>query len=142
MPEVEFHTGIVDPVDFVSRMLRKAYRQGIRVLVVAPQQRLDQIDRSLWQLDERDFIPHAQVAQLEAAAAALTPIWLATEATTQHPNPPAVIINAGAAVPANAGTAQRLIEVVAAAPDDAAQGRENWRRYAAQGLSLKHLPAA
>lgn len=142
MPEVEFHTGIVDPVDFVSRMLRKAYRQGTRVLVLAPQLRLDQIDRSLWQLDEREFIPHAQVAQMDAAAAALTPIWLATDAATQFPDPPAVIINVGGVVPADASAAARLIEVVAAAPDDAAQGRENWRQYAAQGLSLKHWPAA
>ena len=39
MPQVEFHTGVVEPMLFACRLLRKAYRQGARVAVtVSPEQ--------------------------------------------------------------------------------------------------------
>jgi hypothetical protein len=36
MTEVEFHTGVDEPLGFACRLLRKAYRKGSRVLVTAP----------------------------------------------------------------------------------------------------------
>ena len=53
MTEVEFHTGVADPLGFACRLLRKAYRRGARVLVTAPPERLAQLDRLLWTFDER-----------------------------------------------------------------------------------------
>ncbi|MEN9627658.1 MAG: putative polymerase chi subunit HolC, partial [Pseudomonadota bacterium] len=43
--QVEFHTGVADERAFACRLLRKAYRQGVRVLVRAPSATLVRLDR-------------------------------------------------------------------------------------------------
>ena len=60
MTEVEFHTGVADPLAYACRLLRKAYRSGVRVLVTAPPATLAALDRALWTFDERDFVPHVR----------------------------------------------------------------------------------
>ena len=164
MTEVEFHTGVADPVDFACRLLRKAYRQGSKVLVTAPEAMLAQIDRALWVLDERDFVPHLRLAQLnhpdKHRTAALTPIWLARSVAEMlqscdapaHENQtradlnggPGVVVNVGAEAPVAEDMLAlplRWIEVVAIDADEAARGRERWRAYKALGLDVVHHKA-
>ena len=144
MTEVEFHTGVADPLAFACRLLRKAARQGVRVLVTAPADVLGVLDRQLWTFDERDFVPHVRVPGAAAATAALTPIWLATGAAAAAglANAPGVLVNLGADAPAAPQALQRLIEIVADEPDEAARGRERWRAYKAAGLEIRHHAAA
>ena len=146
MTEVEFHTGVADRAGFACRMLRKAYRQGARVLVTAPAELLAEVDRLLWTVDERDFVPHVRMPGAAAALAARTPIWLAPQMlpVAAAPGAPQVVLNLGAAAPAALGNIQRLIEVVANDPDEADRGRSRWRAYKAAGLAVKHhgAPAA
>jgi DNA polymerase III subunit chi len=137
--EVEFHTGIADPADFACRLLRKAYRRGVRVLVTAPAPRLAQLDRLLWTFDERDFVPHVRVPAADAAMAARTPIWLA-----EPPAPagaPGILVNLGAGAPQQLDGLERLIEVVGTDPAEVQGGRERWRAYKAAGLEVVHHPA-
>ena len=140
LTEVEFHTGVSDPVGFACRLLRKAYRQGARVLVTAPGPRLGELDRALWTFEERDFVPHVRVPGAGAATAARTPIWLATDAAAAAPaaGAPRLLVNLGAQAPADPGALERLIEIVADAADEADLGRQRWRAYKAAGLSIKH----
>jgi DNA polymerase-3 subunit chi len=137
--EVEFHTGVADKLDYACRLLRKAYRQGVRVVVVAPSPLLAALDRELWTFDERDFIPHLRLTGAgRDALAAATPIWLVDG------DPPAdreVLVNLGAPVPSDPGRWQRLIEIVSTEPDDLAGGRQRWREYLAAGLEPKNLKA-
>lgn len=139
MTEVEFHTGVQDPVGFACRLLRKAYRQGVRVLVTAPAERLAELDRQLWVLEERDFVPHVCVPGVAAALAARTPIWLAASAGV--PDAPRVVVNLGAEAPADPATLERLIEVVAADADEMDRGRSRWRAYKSVGLEIRHHAA-
>ena len=139
MTEVEFHTGLADPVGFACRLLRKACRQGARVLVTAPEATLRELDRALWTFEEREFIPHVRMPGAAAGVAARTPVWLAGGASL--PEAPAVVVNLGADAPADTDAVQRLIEVVSADPDDAARGRERWRGYKAAGLQIRHHAA-
>jgi DNA polymerase-3 subunit chi len=137
--EVEFHTGVNDRAAFACRLLRKAYRQGARVLVTAPQDVLAEVDRLLWTFDERDFVPHVRVPGAAAAVASRTPIWLSTDpqqvAATGSPR---VLLNLGAPVSAALGGLGRLIEVVSDDPDEVDKGRSRWRAYKAAGLNIKH----
>ncbi len=145
MTEVEFHTGVADPAGFACRLLRKAYRQGARVLVLAPRERLALLDRLLWTFDERDFIPHLVVSSLRGPAdadadrAARTPIWLAEEhaAVAGRPGLPSIVVNLGAPAPALQGV-QRLIEVLGVEADEVGAGRQRWRAYKQQGLDIRH----
>lgn len=138
MTEVEFHTGVADPVGFACRLLRKAMRQGVRVQVTAPAEVLADLDLSLWTVEERDFVPHGRVPGMASAVAARTPIWLATAVQTR--DAPRVLVNLGAEMPPQAAV-DRVIEIVSAEPDEAARGRDRWRDYKALGLPLKHHPA-
>ena len=76
MTQVEFYTGVADPVAFACCLLRKAARQGVRVQVTAPPAVLSQLDRSLWTLEAQDFVPHVRMPGAPAAVAGRTPIWL------------------------------------------------------------------
>lgn len=139
MTEVEFHTGVTDPTGFACRLLRKAYRQGVHVQVTAPPELLKGLDLALWAHDERDFIPHVRMPGAAQAVAARTAIWLSPQAG--HPGAPQVLVNVGGPAPQDVQTLDRLIEIVGAEPDEAAQGRERWRAYKAAGLSIKHHAA-
>jgi DNA polymerase-3 subunit chi len=136
LTEVEFHTGVADPAEFACRLLRKACRQGVRVLVTAPADTLAVLDRLLWTFDERDFVPHVRMPGAAAPVAARTPIWLANQAGGD--GAPTVIVNLGAAAPSNPRALERLIEVVATDADAAECGRGRWRAYKAAGLEIKH----
>jgi DNA polymerase III subunit chi len=143
--EVEFHTGVADATGFVCRLLRKAHRQGARVLVTAPVTELAELDRRLWTQEALEFLPHVRLPAAERVAAR-SPIWLSTglpegglaEADGR------VLINLGADLPAasTAPALPRIIEVVSADPEGAAAGRQRWRQYKSMGLAIVHHTAA
>lgn len=142
LTEVEFHTGVVDRVGFACRLLRKASRQGARVLVTAPDDVLAELDRALWVFEERDFLPHVRMPGTKPAVAARTPVWLALDtALPGVDGAPRVVVNLGAEAPHDVAALERLIEVVSAEPDDAERGRLRWRAYKAAGLAIKHHAA-
>ena len=143
---IEFHTGVQDPLGFAVRLLKKAYRAGARVRVTAPPELLQALDRQLWTDEERSFVPHAQVAEMNAAMAARTPLWLAADAQSspagsKADDAPPVLVNLGAAVPVDVHHWQRLIEVVGIEVDEVEQGRARWGFYKKEGRGIEHLPA-
>nr|WP_207184517.1 DNA polymerase III subunit chi [Rubrivivax gelatinosus] len=140
--EVVFHTGIAEPLGFACRMLRKACRQGARVVVTAPGPALAALDRALWTFDERDFVPHLRVSAANAgtAQAARTPIWLVDgEPPAEAPD---ILLNLGAEVPVSAARFVRVIEIVGDTPDEAGAARERWRTWKAHGMVPTHHSAA
>jgi len=141
MPLVEFHTGVAEPVAFAYRLLRKAYRMGSRVLVTAPQPRLDELDHALWTTDERDFLAHARMPGAVPAVASRSPIWLALQAgLLMQEGGPKVLVNLGADMADGdaLGLCERVIEIVALDVDEAQAGRQRWREYKALGWEIKH----
>jgi len=139
MTEVEFHTGVPDPLAYACRLLRKAYRAGVPVLVIAPTSTLAALDRALWTFEEREFVPHVRQPGAAATLAARSPIWLAPHAGL--PGAPAVLVNMGADAPADLDGVQRLIEIVAGDADEAERGRSRWKAYKARGLQIVHRPS-
>jgi DNA polymerase III subunit chi len=150
--QVEFHTGVADPVGFACRLLRKAWHARARVLVTAPPDTLAALDAALWTFEAQSFVPHLRLPAPDAAAAgsadlsdladlvARTPIWLA-ETPPAGERPP-VLVNLGAVPPAGADDFARVIEIVA--PDDEARraGRQRWRHYEGWGVQPLHHRAA
>ena len=136
--QVEFHSGVADPVAFACRLLRRAARQGVRVQVTAPAELLARLDLGLWTHDEQDFVPHVRMPGAPAAVAGRTHIWLATAAL--HQDAPRVLMNLGNPAPADLSALERVIEIVGVEPGAVIGGRERWRAYTSLGLSPKHMP--
>lgn len=134
--EVEFHTGVADPVQFACRLLRKAMRRGARLVCTAPEPALSELDRALWTFDERDFVPHVRVPPAAPDVAGRTPIWLCAAAGAAAAE--RVLVNLGAEAPEDAARFPRVIEVLGVADDDVAAGRARWRAYKAAGLEIRH----
>lgn len=137
-PEVAFHTGIADKSGYVCRLLRKAYRQGRQVIVSGDARELDRLDVMLWTFEQTEFVPHSRLHAGAEPAAPMrrTPIWLADD-VARGPGRD-VLVNLGPEwVPGFAEFA-RVIEVVGDDPDDAAAGRERWRRYRMAGIEPVH----
>ena len=161
MTQVEFHTGVAEPTHFACRLLRKAYRQGARVAVMAPAATLRALDRELWTFEERDFVPHVLVSHVFVSQArgghsgvapallARTPLWLLDDAMLGPGSPeglpagtPAVWVNVGSDAPVPTAIATRLIEIVARDADHADRARLRWRHYRDLGWNVVHHNAA
>lgn len=132
--EVEFHTGLAEPLEHATRLLRKALRQGSRVCVATPA--LDGLARHLWSFEPREFLAHARPG-VAAGVWRRSPLWLlpAFDAEVEGGQRPSVWVNLGAEAPARIEGCERLIELVAGEPEAAEAGRRRWRHYKALGLA-------
>ncbi len=163
LTEVEFHTGVPDPVMFTCRLLRKAQRQGHGAWVTGDVATLAHLDERLWTFDPASFIPHLLLvpADLDEAPASgglaptaagrlevlnRTPIWLAERAEPVVGRTLLVhIVGALADTVSNPPQPrgwQRAIEIVGAGAGVVSQGRERWRAWRAAGVNVVHHPAA
>jgi len=133
MARLEFHTGIADPLAYACRLLRKAHRRRLKVVVGGDGDRLGRLDTLLWTFDQLEFVPHARLRVGERPDAGLlqfTPIWLA-ERVPQGGHGGAlrdVLVSVAGTEVADAGLFPRVIEIVAASAAEADSGRELWRR--------------
>lgn len=136
MTEVDFHTGVAEPVAYACRLLRKAVRRGARVQVTAAPEVLEALDRALWTFEPGEFVPHLRMPGAPADMARRTPIWLCVSAIEE--DGPDVLVNLGAPAPQRLTPFRRVIELVSANPEEASQGRQRWRHYQSLGLPLNH----
>jgi DNA polymerase-3 subunit chi len=137
--QVEFHTGVAAPDDFVCRLLRKAVASGARIVVTAPPSRLAALAERLWTFDPNSFVPHVRVPGPADSLAGRTPVWLCEQAPP--PPRPSVLVNLGAGPPASADDFDRVIEVVGTDELDRAGARARWRHYEEWGVVPQHHPA-
>jgi DNA polymerase-3 subunit chi len=138
MTQVEFHSGVGDTVRYACRLLRKAWRQGLAVLVTAPPATLQALDRELWTFEALAFIPHQHIAPGREIDAALrrTPIWLcAGEAPASSPK---VLLNLGAGMQGHPERFERIIELVSNDTEERQLARQRWRDYEALGMGIRH----
>ena len=75
MTEVAFHFNAPDKISYACRLLRKATRQGVRVVVSGSAELLQQLDQVLWTFSSTDFVAHS-LATRNAAVLAASPVLL------------------------------------------------------------------
>ena len=137
MTEVSFHFNVPDRTEYTCRLLRKALRQGARVVVVGPEQTLAGLDRAIWTFDAIEFVPHVLVRPGESVPARLrdTPVWLtqtACDAVHQE-----VLVNLGQEPPPGFESFRRLIEIVALDEDARVAARQRWKHYSSRGYAIE-----
>jgi DNA polymerase-3 subunit chi len=135
LTQLEFHTGIADPLGYSCRLLRKAYRRGSKVVVCGQSERLLRLDTMLWTFEQLEFVPHARLGAGEQASEVMqrTPIWL-VDRRARWPQAD-VVVNLGDEAVDEPQRFARLIEIVGEEPDQAQAGRARWRHYASLGLT-------
>lgn len=134
---VEFHHGVGDKLLYAQRLVRKAYRQGARLVVTGDLSDLRRLDQQLWTADEQDFIAH--VLDAEGALPSrlqATPVWL-TPRPEQVPPGHEVLVNLGHTVPEGLSAYRRLFDIVSQSPDDRHSGRTRWKTYQAMGWDVR-----
>lgn len=138
--EVAFHTGVGDKLLYACRLLRKAYRQGVRVAVAGGPQELQRLDQALWTFEAQEFVPHRRLRAGEAVPPPLvrTPIWL-LDAGARAPDCE-VLVNLGPERHETDASFQRIVEIVSGDDEDARAGRRRWKQYESQGWTIRHHP--
>lgn len=144
MAEVAFHSGLADKLVYTCRLLRKAYRQGLRVQVRGQPDELARLDTQLWTFEQLEFVPHLRLHAGQRVEATLqrTPIWL-VDAGAEAP-PAGVLVNLGPQPANDAASFERIVELVGSDDDERQSGRRRWRYYETLGLKPTHVavPAA
>jgi DNA polymerase III subunit chi len=134
MTEIEFHVNVPDKLNYSCRLLRKAYRSGVRAVVTAEPALLSQLDQLLWSFSASEFLPHCS-GHATAPTLSATPILLCEEIQDIPAN--SVLINLGHQLPSNFERFQRFIEVASDANDDILAARIRWKHYRERGYALK-----
>lgn len=134
MTEVAFHFNAPDKLAYACRFARKVQRSGARLVIAAPVEALEALDRMLWAMAPQDFVAHCRSDADEELVLA-SPVVLAVDArSTPHHE---VLLNLNAEVPEGFGRFDRLVEVVSAQDEtDRAEARARWRHYAARGYAI------
>jgi DNA polymerase III subunit chi len=138
MTEVSFHTNVPHPLGYACRLLRKATRQGARVVVTAPAATLAALDAALWTFDPLDFVPHLMPSPGAVVAERLraTPVWLLENPADAIDHQ--VLVNLGSQPPEGFESFARVIEIVPNDAEGAAAGRQRWKHYANRGYAIEH----
>lgn len=136
MTEVSFHFNVPDRMGYACRLLRKAVRRGLRVVVSAPEATLATLDRQLWVFEPLDFVPHVHAKAGQALASRLhaTPVWL-TERVDQAPHHDA-LLNLGDELVDGFEAFERVFELVSADGEDRLAGRTRWKHYSDRGYTI------
>lgn len=134
MTHVEFHFNAPDKIAYACRLLRKASRQGGRVVVVAEAPVLQALDAVLWSFSATDFVAHT-LATTDTTVLAASPVLL-LESALEAPHQQ-VLLQLGDAVPAGFERFERLIEVVTLDEDDRVLARQRWKHYEGRGYVIE-----
>lgn len=141
MIQVAFHTRVPDLPGYACRLVRKAYRAGSRVTVVAEADALSALDKMLWTFDPVEFLPHGRRLPGVSSASRhlVTPIWL-LEPGEESPHHE-VLVNMANAVAPGFESFRRVIELVSTEPPVVECGRQRWKHYADRGYAMTHHEA-
>ncbi len=138
MTRIDFHSNVPDKIAYACRLVRKARAANCRMVMLAEDRgQLSALDQALWTFSEHDFLPHVMA---DSELAAHTPVILTEEDSGELPHHE-VLVNLSGRTPASFARFERMIEIVSAAEEDKAAGRERYKFYQQRGYPLTHFVA-
>lgn len=138
MTRIDFHSNVPDKINYTCRLIRKARSADCRVIVFENDRaQLNQLNDALWTFSESDFLPHVL---MNDPLLAQTPIILTETDNANFPHYE-LLINLTQIIPNHFSRFARVIEVIATGQQDTVAGRERYRHYQQQGISLTHTIA-
>ncbi len=122
-----------DPLLLVCELAKLAFASEQPTLILArSQDQAEAIDTLLWEFDENAFIPHQIAGDDDDAVTAVLIVPPGIESADR----PLVINLRDACAP---GRFERVLEVVAADPDERSGSRVRWNEYKQRGFVLKKI---
>jgi DNA polymerase-3 subunit chi len=138
MTRIDFHTNIADKVSYACRLARKAYGAGGKLVLLAEDDaQAGALNAALWTVGDTDFLPHALAGD---ALALHSPIIVTASLAGELPHYD-MLVNLTRATPEALERFQRVFEIIAVDPDDAAAGRKRYSAYKQQSYPLTHFVA-
>jgi DNA polymerase-3 subunit chi len=133
MTQIDFYTHVRDKQQFACKLSAKALEQGLRVLILAPDERAaEKLDQMLWSLPATGFLPHCRA---RSPLAEVTPVIVDHDpGELLHDQ---VLLNLGNSRPAFFSRFQRLIEIVTMDDADREAARERFRFYRDRGYEIR-----
>ncbi len=137
MGAVAFHTDVADKTAYIVRLVRKASRQGARLLVVCedPQE----ISQALWGAGNFEFMAHATPQSDPSTQAHSAVVLAVSDGVMGRDLSQDVLVNARRQWPEAHAAFVRVIELVGQSSDEIGAGRERWKRYLAAGITPDKL---
>lgn len=132
MTRIDFYLDADDRLAVACRVAAKAFSQGHRVVVYAPDETVARsLDRAMWTTPATGFLPHVMASHRLAAE---TPVVIAGE-NDELPHDD-VLVNLHDAQPRNFARFRRLVEIVGPEEADKQAARERFRHYRDRGYEL------
>src|SRR5688500_2835113 len=134
MTEIDFYSG-GDRLNTACRLVAKAVRKGLRVMVYTPDvSTVEEFDNLLWTFSSTDFVPHCRAND---RLSEVTPVILSHMETTelQHDE---VLLNLDAGNPSFFSRFHRLIEIAGTTPEEMQAARIRYRFYQDRGYEIRH----
>jgi DNA polymerase-3 subunit chi len=136
MPRIDFYiledTNPTARLRLVCRLIEKAHKNRHRVYVHTGASALAlQLDELLWTYREDSFLPHNLYGEGPEPA---PPIQIGFDAIPEKQRD--ILINLSVDIPDFFPQFQRVLEIISAAPDVQAAGREHYRRYRELGHAI------
>ena len=138
MTRIDFHSNVPDKINYTCRLIRKARAADCKVIVFDNDlAQLDLLNEALWTFSESDFLPHVLI---DDPLAEQTPIILTATDSASFPHHE-LLVNLTQIVPSDFLKFARVIEIISTNQQDTLAGRERYRHYQQQGISLTHIIA-
>jgi len=133
MTQIDFYTHVQDKQLLACKLSAKALEQGLRVLVLAPDEsEAARMDQMLWRIPATGFLPHCRARD---PLADVTPVIVDHDpGELTHDQ---VLLNLGSERPVFFSRFQRLIEIVTADEADRLAARERFRFYRDRGYEIR-----
>ena len=134
MTRIDFYSTAGNKLLVACQISAKAVRQGMRVMVLAPDEaQLRRLDQLMWTWQPTGFLPHCV---LPSRLAASTPVALARDES--HVLHDEVLLNLGTRTPDQFARYQRVAELVGPDDGDRSAGRDRFRFYRERGYEIHH----
>lgn len=134
MTEIDFYSGGGDKLQTTCRLIAKAVRQGLKLMVYSSDAAMiGRLDKLLWTFSPADFIPHCRTND---KLAGVTPVVLGHQCgELLHDD---VLLNLDTEHPPFFSRFQRLIEITGITPEDTQAARKRYRFYKDRGYEIRH----
>lgn len=135
MTRIDFYSNAASRLLVACQLTAKAFSQGLRVLVFAPDDALARsFDRQLWTFQPTSFVPHCMSGDRLAPE---TPVLVTGSiADAEHDE---LLVNLAQECPPSFARFGRLIEIVGPDEQDRQAARTRWRFYRERGYEVNHV---